>query len=156
MVRVTPPPLYPHWNSLWYPLDRRLGGVQSRSGRDGEGKEPVSLLGIVQPCRQSPILSELSRLLSVPERVVRWMLFVNQSLLITFFWRLFNGNGKNCPKIMPMFLARRVYAGGPWWVPGALSLGIKRPRVPRSEYAELYCHSPIRFMPWCLVKHRDF
>jgi hypothetical protein len=26
--------------SLWYPLDRRLGGPQSRSGRGGEEKNP--------------------------------------------------------------------------------------------------------------------
>jgi hypothetical protein len=26
-------------NSPWYPPDRRLGGLQSRSGRGGEGKE---------------------------------------------------------------------------------------------------------------------
>jgi hypothetical protein len=29
-------PLYPQRKSPWYPLDRRLGGSQSRSGRCGE------------------------------------------------------------------------------------------------------------------------
>jgi hypothetical protein len=32
----TPGQLHPQGKSPWYPLDRRLGGPQSRSGRDGE------------------------------------------------------------------------------------------------------------------------
>jgi hypothetical protein len=32
--------------SPWYPLDRRLGGPQSRSGRGGEEKNSQSLPGI--------------------------------------------------------------------------------------------------------------
>jgi hypothetical protein len=32
------PAAYPHGKSPWYPLDRRLGGLQSRSGSDGEEK----------------------------------------------------------------------------------------------------------------------
>jgi hypothetical protein len=35
-----PQPLYPQGKSLWFPLDRRLGGPQSRSGRCGEEKNP--------------------------------------------------------------------------------------------------------------------
>jgi hypothetical protein len=31
-------PLYPQGKTLWYPLDRRLGGPQSRFGRGGEEK----------------------------------------------------------------------------------------------------------------------
>jgi hypothetical protein len=52
------------------------------------------------------------------------------------------------------------------WVPGAFSLGVKRPRreadhSPTSstevkECVELYLHSQYAFMAWCLVKHRDF
>jgi hypothetical protein len=34
-VPVALPPS-PHMESLWYPLDRRLRGPQSRSGRDGK------------------------------------------------------------------------------------------------------------------------
>jgi hypothetical protein len=30
----------------WYPLDRRLGGPQSRSGRYGEEENPLHLSGI--------------------------------------------------------------------------------------------------------------
>jgi hypothetical protein len=40
VVSFTPRPLYPHGKSPWYPLDRRLGGPQSRSGRGGEEKIP--------------------------------------------------------------------------------------------------------------------
>jgi hypothetical protein len=36
--QFTPRPLYPQGESPWYPLDRRLGGPQSRSGRGGEEK----------------------------------------------------------------------------------------------------------------------
>jgi hypothetical protein len=36
VVSFTPRPLYPREKSPWYPLDRRLGEHQSRSGRRGE------------------------------------------------------------------------------------------------------------------------
>jgi hypothetical protein len=38
VVSFTPRPLYPQGNNSWYPLDRRLGGPQSRFGRGGEEK----------------------------------------------------------------------------------------------------------------------
>jgi len=41
-----PWPLYPQGKSLWYPLDRRLGGPQSCSGHGGEEKNSQHLLGI--------------------------------------------------------------------------------------------------------------
>jgi hypothetical protein len=36
MVSFTPRPLYRQGKNPWYPLDRRLGGSQSFSGRGGE------------------------------------------------------------------------------------------------------------------------
>jgi hypothetical protein len=36
VVSFTPQPLYLQGKSPWYPLDRRLGGPQSRSGRGGD------------------------------------------------------------------------------------------------------------------------
>jgi hypothetical protein len=42
MVSFTPRPPYPQGKSLWYPLDGRLGGPQSRSGRGGEEKNSQS------------------------------------------------------------------------------------------------------------------
>jgi hypothetical protein len=38
IVTFTPQPLYPHGKSPSYPLDRRLGGPQSRSRCGGEEK----------------------------------------------------------------------------------------------------------------------
>jgi hypothetical protein len=46
VVSFTPRPLYPQRKSPWYPLDRRLGGPQSRSGRGGEKKNSQSPPGI--------------------------------------------------------------------------------------------------------------
>jgi hypothetical protein len=46
VVRFTPRPLYPQGKSPWYPLDRRLGGLQSRSGHGVEEKNSQSPPGI--------------------------------------------------------------------------------------------------------------
>jgi hypothetical protein len=58
VVSFTPRPLYSQGKSPWYPLDRRLGGPQSRSGRGGEDKIP-------SPCRKSnprtPIVQPLGQ-----------------------------------------------------------------------------------------------
>jgi hypothetical protein len=52
----TPRPLYLQGKSAWYPLDRRLGEPQSRSGRGGEDRNSQPLPGsetpIVQPIAQ--------------------------------------------------------------------------------------------------------
>jgi hypothetical protein len=66
VVSFTPRTLYPQGKSTWYPLDRRLGALQSRSGRGGEEKNFHPLLGleppIVQPLAQRYAI-ELSRLI---------------------------------------------------------------------------------------------
>jgi hypothetical protein len=64
VVSFTPRPLYPQEKSLWYPLDRRLGGPQSRSGRRGGEKNSQPPPGIEpyypdRPAR-SPALYRLS------------------------------------------------------------------------------------------------
>jgi hypothetical protein len=46
VVSFTPRPLYPQGKSTWYPLDRKLGGTQSRSGRGGEQKNSQPLPGL--------------------------------------------------------------------------------------------------------------
>jgi hypothetical protein len=46
VVSFTPRPLYPQGKSPWYPLDRRLGGPQSRSGHGGEEKNSQPPPGI--------------------------------------------------------------------------------------------------------------
>jgi hypothetical protein len=62
------PAALPTGKSSWYPLDRRLGGPQSRSGRGGEEKNSQPLPGleppIIQPVAQR-YTSELSWLLLV-------------------------------------------------------------------------------------------
>jgi hypothetical protein len=40
------PAASPQWKSPWYPLDRRLGGPQSRSGPNGEEKNSQPPPGI--------------------------------------------------------------------------------------------------------------
>jgi hypothetical protein len=68
VVRFTPQPLYSQGKIPWYPVDRRLGGPQSRSRRGGEEKnsQPLPALEppIIQPVAQSYNV-ELSRLLFV-------------------------------------------------------------------------------------------
>jgi hypothetical protein len=48
VVSFTPRLLYPQGKSLWYPLDRRLGGPQSRSGCGGEEKNSQPPPGIAR------------------------------------------------------------------------------------------------------------
>jgi hypothetical protein len=57
VVSFTPRQLYSQGKSPWFPLDRRLGGPQSHSGREGEEKNSPPPLNpwtpIVQPVAQS-------------------------------------------------------------------------------------------------------
>jgi hypothetical protein len=46
VISFTPQPLYPQGKSPWYPLDRRLGGPQSRSGQGGKEKNSQPPPGI--------------------------------------------------------------------------------------------------------------
>jgi hypothetical protein len=66
VVSFTNLPLYTQSVSPWYPLDRRLGGLQIRPERGGEEKNSQPLSGlelrIVQPVAQR-YTAELSRLL---------------------------------------------------------------------------------------------
>jgi hypothetical protein len=65
MVSFTSRPLYPQGKSPWYPLDRRLGGPQSRSGRGGEKKTPQPLPGLEPPIIQ-PVAQRYSTETSQP------------------------------------------------------------------------------------------
>jgi hypothetical protein len=49
VVSFTPRQLYPQGKNPWYPLDRRLGGSQNRSGRGGEEKNSQPLPGFEPP-----------------------------------------------------------------------------------------------------------
>jgi hypothetical protein len=59
-------PLYPQGKSAWYPLVRRLGGLQKRAGHGDEEKNSQTLPGrepaIIQPVAQR-YTTELSQLL---------------------------------------------------------------------------------------------
>jgi hypothetical protein len=73
VVSITPWLLYPQGKNPWYPLDRRLGGPQTRFGRRGEDKNSQLLAGlelpIIQPVAQR-YATELSRLfLSIPSEI---------------------------------------------------------------------------------------
>jgi hypothetical protein len=64
VVSFTPRPLYPQGKSPWYPLDRKLGEPQSRSGRGGEEKNSqpppaIEPSNLDRPAR-SPALYRLS------------------------------------------------------------------------------------------------
>jgi hypothetical protein len=67
VVNFTPRLLYSEGKSPWYPLDKRVGGPQSRSGSGGEEKNSQPLPGlealIIQPEAQR-YTTELSRLLN--------------------------------------------------------------------------------------------
>jgi hypothetical protein len=49
VISFTLRPFYPQGKSPWYPLDRRLGGPQSRFGRGGEEKNSQPLPGLEPP-----------------------------------------------------------------------------------------------------------
>jgi hypothetical protein len=65
VVSFTPRLFYRQGKSPWYPLDRKLSGTQSRSGRGGEEKNSQLLPGleppIIQPVAQR-YTTELFRL----------------------------------------------------------------------------------------------
>jgi hypothetical protein len=52
VVSVTAPKLCPQGKSHWYPVDRRLSGLQSRSGSGGEEKKSQPLSGLEAPIIQ--------------------------------------------------------------------------------------------------------
>jgi hypothetical protein len=49
LVSFAPRSLYRQGKRIWYPLDRRLGGPQNRSGHSGEKKNSLPLLGLEPP-----------------------------------------------------------------------------------------------------------
>jgi hypothetical protein len=67
VVSFTPRPFYPREKSPRYPLETRLGGPQSRSGRCGEEKNLASAGNRTPAVQPVPILTELSRLLHTKE-----------------------------------------------------------------------------------------
>jgi hypothetical protein len=58
VVSFTPRSLYPQGKSPWYPLDRRLSGIQSRSGRGGLEKNSQPPPGIESQNPDRPARSQ--------------------------------------------------------------------------------------------------
>jgi hypothetical protein len=52
VVSFKPQPIYPQGKSPWYPLNSRLGGLQSRSGHGGKEKNSQLLPGLEPPIIQ--------------------------------------------------------------------------------------------------------
>jgi hypothetical protein len=67
VVSFTPRPLYLQVKNPWYPLDRRLGGPQSRSGRGSEEKCSQPMPGIEPQNPDRPARS----LVSIPTELSR-------------------------------------------------------------------------------------
>jgi hypothetical protein len=68
VVSFTTWPLYLEEKSPLYPLDRRLNGPQSRSGRGGEKKNSHPLPGLEPPIIQAvaqPYTTELSMMVMI-------------------------------------------------------------------------------------------
>jgi hypothetical protein len=59
VVSFTVRPLYPQGKNPWYPLDRTLGGPQSRSGRGGEEKNSQPLSGLESPHQHGLLRNQL-------------------------------------------------------------------------------------------------
>jgi hypothetical protein len=53
VISFTPRPLHPQGKCPWYPLDRRLGGPQSRSGRGVKGRNSQPPAGTRTPPHQA-------------------------------------------------------------------------------------------------------
>jgi hypothetical protein len=126
-------PLYSQGKSPWYPLDRRLGGSQSWSGRGGEEKnsEPPPGIETQNPDWVIITFQESFYLLS------RWMwgrVGIAQSGWSEFESR--QGLG------IFIFTTASRTALGPTqpptqWVPGSLSLGVKWPGLKLTTHLHL-------------------
>jgi hypothetical protein len=91
VVSFTLRPLYPQGKSLWYPLDRMLGGPQNLSEHGGEEKNSQPLPKIEPPISQ-PIAqrytTELSRFYPPPP-LLQWYLAVVNFKILHFSALLF-------------------------------------------------------------------
>jgi hypothetical protein len=124
VVSFMPRPLYPHGNSPWYHLDRRLGGPQSRSGRDGGGKNSQPLPGLehpnIQPVAQRYIKKEIGETCST----THW-----DSEMRTQFWSVYSKEMIRCGRMILKWMLytwnvsmwtelswfRRGFSGGLLW-----------------------------------------
>jgi hypothetical protein len=92
VVRFMPWPLYPQGKNPWYPMNMRLGGLQSWSGHGGE-KNSQSLLGLKPPITQ-PVAphcnTELSHLLLFSLVFIKCTLCIFVQIEVTDLTKLYN------------------------------------------------------------------
>jgi hypothetical protein len=149
VARFTPRSLYPRGKSPRYPLDRRPGGLHSRSGRGSEEKH-------LCPYRESNLRHHyndwLTRLIIQNLSLLTEFYVSEEKVKLTFYWDssviTFTGYG---------FLhSVHTGSGSPLppppiqWVPGSLSPRIKQSGLTSCqcrgyENVDLYLHSPTRF-----------
>jgi hypothetical protein len=151
VVSFTPRPLYSEGKSPWFPLDRRLGGPQSRSGRVVKRKIP-------SPHRESnPKLIKIN--------------FVSQGSSDSIVTRLraglpdLNSRQEKCFSFLFAAASRPALGltqSSIQWAPWSLFPGIKRPgrgadHSPpssgevRNVWSCTYTH-PCLFVAWCLIE----
>jgi hypothetical protein len=84
----------PQWKRPWYPLDRRLGGPQSRSGCDGERKNSQHLPGLEPPIIQ-PVVQRYTTELTWLRMSNVWRRTVEENI---WAWRTWTNKdkGRNC------------------------------------------------------------
>jgi hypothetical protein len=126
VVSFTTRPLYPQGKRPWYPLDRRLGGSQSRSGCGGE-ENNSQLRPEIQPVAQR-YTTELTRLVYIVLHKARAV--IAQSVYRWATGWTIGVLGFNSRRGLGIFLfttASRTALGPTQppiqWVPGTLSRG---------------------------------
>jgi hypothetical protein len=77
VVSFTPRPLYPQGKSPWYPLDKRLGGAQNRSGHGGEEKNSQPPAGTRTPDHPARSLALYHWAIPAPRYEIFIFLFMN-------------------------------------------------------------------------------
>jgi hypothetical protein len=88
-------PFAPHGKSPWYPLDKRLGGPQSRYEGGGEEKNSQPLPVLEPPIIHPLYTTELSRVLRITEKEVCLELHLRSGIL----WSDIRAKIKSAPQI---------------------------------------------------------
>jgi hypothetical protein len=116
-----------------YPLNRRLGGPQSRSGRGGEGKKHQPLPGLEPPIIQ-PVAQRYRTALHIHSTV---------SYQVTRFFNFLTA-GQRQPTQLKFVRFRNEHLCGIWRYPIL---------KPHSSYSSLHLRHCCRPVPACGVNH---
>jgi hypothetical protein len=134
MVSFTPRPFYPQRKSPWYPLNRRLGGPQSRFGHGVEEKNSQPLPGqehpIIQPVAQH-CTTELSRLLTLHQNGANfhrfafclhlWAVVLPLSVYFFSLRVAYGGDGLHVRRVAANLMNKQSWTAEKWW---SSSLGV--------------------------------